>query len=294
MRHILDYYPIAMAEGEGAGTAYEYYVKARALRKVLAQTGQPKSLLILGLPERYGFSFDFLLLAQDMYCQRVLVIDERPERMERFKQGYNQLITAGVIKPIPNLEFADCPADKGIGVNLNVAQGFSPAGSHNVCVQSGADLKVCATDKCLKSTLLANKGEFDLFISCEVLQRLAPNEQPDYWKAGLKSAKAGVVFTPNADNPDHAAHSGLKTVNIQTMRQQAQAAGGEILIDGYLDLPPFPPGIKRSDKQRESAGQGLFRLAFWGIEQWAKLENCFSLNYRKKSAHIVFVAAKRG
>ncbi|MBI5787518.1 MAG: tetratricopeptide repeat protein [Candidatus Schekmanbacteria bacterium] len=46
------------------------------------------------------------------------------------------------------------PELAGISANLNVAQGLSPAGSRNICAQSGADLKVCTTDKCLKLALM--------------------------------------------------------------------------------------------------------------------------------------------
>jgi len=42
-------YSLALAEGEGLGTAYEYYVKIRLIMKVL-KGFVPRSVLIYGLP----------------------------------------------------------------------------------------------------------------------------------------------------------------------------------------------------------------------------------------------------
>ncbi|MGB1251023.1 MAG: NAD-dependent epimerase/dehydratase family protein [Candidatus Promineifilaceae bacterium] len=72
-------YPFALAEGEGVGTAYEYFVKRGALRAFLADK-QPKSILIAGLPQKYGHSSDFLLLAHELGAA-LTVIDERPEKL---------------------------------------------------------------------------------------------------------------------------------------------------------------------------------------------------------------------
>ncbi len=135
--------------------------------------------------------------------------------------------------------------------------------------------------------------EFDFFVNCEVLQRVPSSVRQDYWQNWLRTAKAGVVFAPNAENLAHATHSKLKTVSLDELIEQAQAAGGEIIASGYLDLPPFPPGIKRSDEQREAAKEGAHRLAFKLIEQWAGMESLIPLSLRRKSAHIVFVAVKR-
>ncbi len=249
IRELLAYYPLAMAEGEGAGTAYEYYVKARALKKIFKQISAPKKLLIAGIPERYGFSMDFVLLARALACEQILVLDERRERLEKFKDIYKQLSEANEI----NCRFETEP------------QLYPEKEAHN----------------------------FDLFISCEVLQRLSPEDQKRYWRNCFKLAKAGVVFTPNAENPAHATHSNLRTLSLDQLKEQARAGGGKIIAGGYIDMPPFPPGITRSDDQRESAGQGIQRLAFKIIEQWAKAENLIPLSLRRKNAHIVYVAAVR-
>jgi len=251
MKQLLDYYPLALAEGEGAGTAYEYYVKARALKEVFAKVGTPTRLLVAGLPERYGFSLDFLLLARELGCRQVLVLDERRERLERLVE---------ICRRLAETEKLDCSNLLEIRPQLYPEEDWP---------------------------------EFDLFLSCEVLQRLSQPEQQRYWQSCLQAAKAGVVFVPNAENPSHASHSKLSTVSLKQLTEQAQAAGGKIIASGYLDLPPFPPGITRSEEQREAAGEGFQRLAFKGIEQWANLERFLPLSLRRQSAHIVFVAVVR-
>ncbi|MCZ7673579.1 MAG: hypothetical protein M5U34_43910 [Chloroflexi bacterium] len=43
-------------------------------------------LLIAGLPEKYGSSLDFLLLAEELGAE-VTVVDERPFALEKLRQG---------------------------------------------------------------------------------------------------------------------------------------------------------------------------------------------------------------
>ncbi len=73
------FYPFAMAEGEGVGTAYEYFVKQRTLTKFL-QDKSIERILIAGLPQTYGHSSDFLLLAH-YFGATVTIIDERADKL---------------------------------------------------------------------------------------------------------------------------------------------------------------------------------------------------------------------
>ena len=45
-------YPLALAEGEGVGTAYEYYPKRLRLVRWLKQKQRLQHILIAGLPEK--------------------------------------------------------------------------------------------------------------------------------------------------------------------------------------------------------------------------------------------------
>jgi hypothetical protein len=83
---IEELYPVALAEGEGVGTAYEYVAKARLLRPVAARLRPGSRVLVAGLPERYGTSLDFLLLAGSSEAS-VLVVDERQEALDRARRA---------------------------------------------------------------------------------------------------------------------------------------------------------------------------------------------------------------
>jgi len=86
-RSISSLYPLALAEGEGLGTAYEYYAKRLVLAQWLAGLPLPRRLLIAGLPEKYGSSLDFFLLAQDLAATEVVVIEDRPAALEKCRQS---------------------------------------------------------------------------------------------------------------------------------------------------------------------------------------------------------------
>ena len=76
-------YAYALAEGEGVGTAYEYVATARFLRLRLRRDAR---VLVAGLPERYGTSLDFAILAHRAGA-RLLVVDERAEAIERARRA---------------------------------------------------------------------------------------------------------------------------------------------------------------------------------------------------------------
>jgi hypothetical protein len=83
---IAQLYPYALAEGEGVGTAYEYAAKARFVGAVSRRLRRESRLLVAGLPERYGASLDFALLAHEAGAE-LLVVDEREEALERSRRS---------------------------------------------------------------------------------------------------------------------------------------------------------------------------------------------------------------
>ncbi len=90
---VSDLYPFALAEGEGVGTAYEYFVKRRALQDYLAHK-KPQRMLIAGLPQVYGHSSDFLLLAQEFGAE-LTIADERAEKLAATQKLLAQLQADG-------------------------------------------------------------------------------------------------------------------------------------------------------------------------------------------------------
>jgi hypothetical protein len=132
------------------------------------------------------------------------------------------------------------------------------------------------------------KGPFDVCLSSEVLQRLDPPMRQRYL-AHLKKVSRGLaVFAPNGDNPAHANISGLKALRLSEMQGLLQSAG--IPADlGYIDMPPFPPGITRSAEQRQQATSGdLEALAMRVLSYYARLESVFPRSWRQDHSHVVF------
>lgn len=76
------FYRAALIEGEGYGTAYEYQVKANLLR---AHWEGAQNVLILGLPEKFGVSANFLIQA-DQTAKPVLLVDDNPALIAQFHQ----------------------------------------------------------------------------------------------------------------------------------------------------------------------------------------------------------------
>jgi hypothetical protein len=245
-------YPLALAEGEGLGTAYEYIAKRTVLTPWLRQGPQPDRLLVAGLPQKYGLSFDFLFLARELGAD-VLVVDDRAEALEAMEHA---------LLAVPTLRDA-------LASRLRLEQ-------------SAALWELSELD-----------GSFDLSLSSEVLQRLEVQERRIYVRRLRELAPAIALFAPNAGNPEHTTRSGLGGIHLLAMR----ALLGEIAVEqatvGYIDMPPFPPGITRTEAQREQATTGLLeRLAMGGLTLFAYSEKLLPTFLRVRLAHIVYGLAR--
>ena len=256
-------YTLALAEGEGMGTAYEYYAKRLALGRWLKDRPRPASILIAGLPEKYGASLDFLLLAGELGA-RVTVVDDRPAALERLRGALAVLV----------------------GMDLPLAQPVA-----------------LVTDL---PGLAALGGRYDLAVSSEVLQRLSPDERVIYVERLRRRAAALGLFSPNADNPAHTGRSGLAGLKLDELRalladDRQQTPGDSQKNErptsdvhrpssiGYIDMPPFPPGITRSDEQREQATQGAFEaFVMSGLRAYAHTERFLPGALRRRQSHIVY------
>ncbi|OGF44858.1 MAG: hypothetical protein A2452_01480 [Candidatus Firestonebacteria bacterium RIFOXYC2_FULL_39_67] len=85
------FYEVALLEGEGLGTAYEYYMKRRLLIKLFRKEGHLNSFCVFGLPEKYGTSMDFCLLAGEVKASRVTILDERREVVNKCTAAVTKL-----------------------------------------------------------------------------------------------------------------------------------------------------------------------------------------------------------
>lgn len=246
-------YHLALAEGEGVGTAYEYYAKRLVLRPWLKNLPPIKRLLVSGLPQKYGSSLDHLFLAEELGAE-VVIIDERPEAVEKLQHSLTMA--------------------KGAGWLTAVTPQFK-------LVDSLSNLKQVS-------------GSFDLAIANEVLQRAPSAERGAYVAAQCERATAVAIFCPNAQNPDHAAHSGLDTLDLSELRSlMTQLPNCSMTSQGYIDMPPFPTGVSRSEEQRAQASSGQFEaFAMWGLGHFARCERFIPGKIRRQKSHIIYALCK--
>lgn len=249
-------YPFAMAEGEGVGTAYEYFTKRLLLARWLKQKARPRRFLIAGLPEKYGSSLDFLLLASEMEA-KITIADNRPQSLAKVKTALAKARNDGLMQ---NLEPKYClTGDMGLMTEID--------------------------------------GDFDLALSSETLQRLAADDRKQYVSRLLQLAPLAAIFTPNNDNPAHtdiSGLSGLRLDELEAIVEQGLELGNDFesqlsLQSGYIDMPPFPPGITRSEDQRDHATSGKGEaIAMWGLGYYARLERWLPFSWRRSKSHIVY------
>ncbi|UCC51602.1 MAG: hypothetical protein JSV68_21255 [Anaerolineaceae bacterium] len=249
-------YPLALAEGEGMGTAYEYFAKRLILADWLRSKTKPRRLLIAGLPEKYGTSLDFLQLAADLETA-VTIVDERPQALARAAEALDEVKRAGQLQIVePEFKLV-----RDIGEFPEIV------------------------------------GNYDLALSCEVLQRIAAARRPRFVDRLMQRTARAAIFVPNNDNPAHtnlSRLSGLRLTELEAVVSQGLdslevEAFNTFVRTGYVDMPPFPPGITRSKEQREHASTGTGEaLAMWGLGYYARLERWFPNGWRRRKSHIIF------
>lgn len=234
----------ALAEGEGVGTAYEYFAKRLVLRPWLnKQKKRPKTILMAGCPQKYGSNLDFVLLAAELGAS-LTVVDDRPEAVQKAQDA---LKAAQAERWLPNYEVTYTAVDTL--TNLNSLD-----------------------------------THFDLVVSSEVLQRLSDDDRRAYVTEVKRVGTAVALFAPNGDN---AAHTNLSGLAGLTLDQLTHLTPG--WKNGYIDMPPFPPGMIRTDEQREQATSGLMEgIAMWGLSYYALLEGIIPTPIRRKQSHIVY------
>mgnify|MGYP001241933763 CR=1 FL=1 len=247
-------YVLALAEGEGVGTAYEYFAKRLVLAPWLKSAGRPARMLVAGLPEKYGCSLDFLQVAAELGAD-VTVVDERPSALEKLQSALAAAQKEGWLT----------------AVSPTYVAAVSMAALNEVT------------------------GPFDLCIASEVVQRLEPAAREAYVARLAALGTAVALFTPNGDNPAHtniSGLSGLTLAELQALCAPIQSPTTH-LQTGYIDMPPFPPGITRSDEQREQATSGRFEaVAMWGLGFYARAEKILPTAVRRRQSHIVYALAR--
>ncbi len=239
---------IASAEGEGLGTAYEYLAKWNLLETIFDEIGYKKNILIAGLPEKYGLSMDFVLFSMK-YRSRITVIDERDEVLRRFKKVLKIL---GAEEASVRLRL----------IKVNDLSELEPA------VDIIEHIKI--------------NNKYELSLCCEVLQRLPEGSRFKYIDQIIKLAERAVIFVPNRENRMHARLSGLDALSMDDLLNLTRHYG-YVVSCGYIDMPPFPPGLKSGCAKKNATS--VMRM----LEIWCAFENMLPKIFKRKIAHIVYV-----
>jgi len=138
------------------------------------------------------------------------------------------------------------------------------------------------------------KGKYDLALSSEVFQRLGDNKQAYLDNLRIKADNL-AIFAPNQGNSSHAELSGLKSVCLEELlRNIGEHTDMRIYEAGYVDMPPFPPGLSRSQEKRKQASEDrLEGILMKILALYCSFENLFPGFVKKKMAHITYFIAMK-
>jgi len=244
-------YQLATAEGEGIGTAYEYLAKQRVIIKAINQFGSPKNVLIAGLPEKYGYSLDFVYFCKHIGADAV-VADERKKKLKVFAKIFSK---------------------------LKKQRFFTNTKLTLLEITNWSDISFDSI--------------FDFAISCEVIQRLDIAERAEYVRSIGKIANNIIFFVPNAENAAHAKISKLRALKLDELKKLCMEANYKLISYGYIDMPPFPPGLKQ--KKMGKFGISNMKMNFFFkilLIAWSILERKIPPAILKKQSHMIYFVGK--
>jgi hypothetical protein len=244
---VAELYPVALLEGEGMGTAYEYAVKIAVLQRVAGICGSRGRVLIGGLPEKYGYDLGTALLAAARNCE-ITVVDHRPEVLYAFDELIVRL--AQIVEGVSPEEFETRPVE-----------------SLAVPVEEG-------------------DPTYDLWVSTSAIQCLDRDGLASYLVRVRAHSRFAVLFAPNSGNDAHMTISGLDGFRLSQFTEMCTRAGLQVIEAGYLDLPPFPPGIQRSEEAKARASSSpVERLAMAVLQGWGRLERYLPRGLKRRYSH---------
>jgi len=132
---------------------------------------------------------------------------------------------------------------------------------------------------------------FDFLLSSEYLQNQTRTENKIFKKYVHKIAKNVIVFVPNKGNSAHQKISKIKSLSCKELLELIPADEQHDRFIGFIDIPPFPPGLKIKDKPLFRKGKLIgFSLFLFGplLELWAKLEKFLPKTIKNNYAHMVY------
>jgi hypothetical protein len=240
-------YPLALAEGEGVGTAYEYVAKRQVLRRWLEQ--RPSGgLLVAGLPEIYGSSMDYLLIAEELKMP-ALVIDDRPELLDRARASLTTARDAGFLTDV-QVEFHQV---------ADLTDPTSP----------GQDFTWCICNEVLQRFDAAGRSRYThrLAQSASLITLFAPNAD-------------------NTSHTSVSGLSGLHLAQMQQL--MAELGGADIQVGYCDMPPFPPGVSRSREQRAQAEQGRMEAAAMWGLAQYLRLESVLPIGWQRERAHIVY------
>lgn len=246
-RSIKSLYPLALAEGEGVGTAYEYVAKRQVLRRWLGE--RPSGgLLIAGLPEIYGSSMDYLLIAEELGMP-ALAVDSNPELLGRAKAALSAARVAGFLGDV-QVEFQ------------LVADLTDP-------VPPGRDFAWAICNEVLQRFDAEGRSRYvsRLAQSARIVTLFAPNAD-------------------NMSHTSVSGLSALHLAQMQQL--MTAAGGTDVRTGYCDMPPFPPGVSRSSEQRAQAEQGWMEAAAMWGLGQYLRLEGALPTRWQRARAHIVY------
>lgn len=213
------------------------------------------NMIVAGLPGKYGFNLDLILYFYLKGAKKIVVVDDRLERLD---------------------QFGKILADKLLPKRLQLT----------VICRLVTSQQLTSPDFYKKQF-----GNVDLVVNSEVIQNWDPNRRKIWLNTICDMTTNLTVFVPNRGNLAHMRISKLKSLSVEELNGLFQRK----VKTGYLDMPPFPPGIKRNKEQKASlVSFNLFWLFAPNLLMiWMKLQDSLLSRWLPTRAHLVYALYKK-
>jgi hypothetical protein len=252
-------YPYALLEGQGMGTAYEYYAKLRVMHAVFARTGKPHTLVALGLPEKHGYDLDFVLLAHELQAS-LWLCEDRPAVQD---------VCQDALAHLPDPSFGESVQFVQID---SLTHWPSLTGRH--------------FDWAISTAAAQRLPDREIVTYIQNARQIAD-------RMFLFIPNGG-----NRSHATLSELRGLEMDRVLALCEQAVSGGppsltetSRIIAAGYCDIPPFPPGLARSAQAKENAiNSPIEAAAMRALEWWCRGEPWFPRPIKRKFAHLNYVA----
>jgi hypothetical protein len=134
---------------------------------------------------------------------------------------------------------------------------------------------------------------FDLALSCEVVQRLDETARRGFVGDLARVARRIALFAPNAGNRAHATRSHLASLSLDDISSLMTLAGLTLEDAGFVDMPPFPPGLTLSQAKREHVKQARWQgPALAALQLFCRAEGSLPRAAKRPFAHIVYAVGR--